>query len=314
MKKYCITLQIITILFFTFTEANASSLPVFVSIAPQKWLVEQIGGDLVNTQVLLDKGQEPHTYQPSPDKITTLFRSRLYFTIGMAFEREIGRKITRNNKAATGPQLIDTTTGIKKISITPLDVHHHDHENYEGRHDKAEPTQEHGDPHLWLDPRNGSIMAAAIAEALATADPKNTAIYQQNYNKLNERLTQLHQELKQQLAPFQGATFYVFHPAFGYFAHAYALHQRAVENEGKAPSPKQLYALVKQAKADKIKVLFVQPQFDKKNALTVAHAIKGKLVVLDPLTENIEQNLRQMANAIQTALTPDTAQRTQKTL
>ncbi len=280
--------------------AHAEPLPVFVSIPPQKWLVEQIGGDLVNTQVLLEKGQEPHTYQPSPEKITTLFRSRLYFTIDMPFEREIARKIIHKKKTEEGLQLIDTTTGIKKIPIVSSSGAHHNHHAHENDQD-----QEHADPHLWLDPRNGKIMATAIAEALATADPKNTAIYQQNNKKVNERLTLLHQELRHQLAPFQGASFYVFHPAFGYFAHAYGLHQKAVETEGKAPSPKQLYALVKQAKKDKIKVLFIQPQFDKKNALTVAQAIKGDLVKLDPLTANIEHNLRQMANAIQMALTPD---------
>jgi zinc transport system substrate-binding protein len=285
--------------------AHAEPLSTFVSIPPQKWLVEQVGGDLVNTQILLDKGQDPHTYQPSPEKITALFRSRLYFTIGMNFEREITRKIT--TKQGTGIQLIDTTPGIKKIPITSSDAHHHHH--HEGHHGETEQSQKHTDPHIWLDPRNGKIMAASIAEALATADPKNATIYQQNYKKLNERLTRLHKELEQQLAPFQGATFYVFHPAFGYFAHAYGLHQKAVETEGKAPSPKQLYALVKQAKADKVKVLFVQPQFDKKNASTVAQAIKGELVVLNPLTENIEQNLRQMVNAIQTALTSDTTRR-----
>ncbi|MGB5684590.1 MAG: zinc ABC transporter substrate-binding protein, partial [Candidatus Electrothrix sp.] len=167
--------------------------------------------------------------------------------------------------------------------------------------------QEHADPHLWLDPRNVEKLASAMTEALATADPNHAAAYQLNLQALKERLTRLHQELGQQLAPFRGATFFVFHPAFGYFAHAYDLHQEAVEIEGKAPSPKQLYALVKKAKADKVKILFVQPQFDRKNAQTVAQAIKGKLAELDPLAEDIEQNLRQMAMAIQTALTPPLA-------
>ncbi len=300
---------LLSCLFFIATaarSAQANPLPVFVSIPPQKWLVEQIGGDLVNAQVLLDKGQEPHNYQPSPEKITALFRSRLYFTIGVAFEREIARKITSNTD--TGLQLINITTGIKKIPILSSDDHHHhDHEEHDDY--ENDQNQEHADPHVWLDPRNGKIMAATIAEALTTVDPKNGAIYQQNYKNLNDRFTLLHQELSQQLAPFKGATFYVFHPAFGYFAHAYALRQQAVESEGKAPTPKQLYALVKQAKADKVKILFIQPQFDKKNASTVARAIKGKLVELDPLTENIEQNLKKMAKAIQTALAPDTVLR-----
>lgn len=310
MKPKIFILSCLLLLATTVLPAHAEPLPIFVSIPPQKWLVEQIGRDLVNIQVLLDKGQEPHTYQPSPEKITALFRSRLYFTIGMPFERQIARKITSHKESHkdtknTGLQLIDITPSIHKIA---LEVHghdghndHHDHQEDEKKYENEELPQEHADPHVWLDPRNGEKMAAAIADALAAADPKHTALYQQNFEKLKKRLTRLHQELEQQLAPFQGASFFVFHPAFGYFAHAYGLHQQAVEVEGKAPSPKQLFALVKQAKRDKIKVLFVQPQFDKKNALTVAHAIKGKLVELNPLQENIEQNLRQMANAIQAA-------------
>lgn len=287
--------------------AHADPLPIFVSIAPQKWLVEQLGGNLVKTHVLLDKGQEPHTYQPTPEKITSLFRSRLYFTIGMQFEREIARKISNKEHSNSGPQFIDVTTNIKRI---PMVSHHHEEEEHEG-HDQhryeetGQPLdQEHADPHIWLDPRNVEKIASAMAEALITADSKHAAAYQQNLKALKERLTKLHQELGQQLAPFRGATFFVFHPAFGYFAHAYGLHQEAVEIEGKAPSPKQLYALVKKAKADKVKILFVQPQFDRKNAQTVAQAIKGRLVGLDPLAENIEQNLRQMAKAVQTALVP----------
>ncbi|MDU9047770.1 MAG: zinc ABC transporter substrate-binding protein [Candidatus Electrothrix sp. Rat3] len=272
-------------------------LPVFVSIGPQKWIVEQLGGNLVETRVLLDKGQEPHSYQPTPEKITSLFRSSLYFTVGMQFEQEIAQKISNKESSNSGPQFIDVTTGIKRI---PLVAHHHKKEG----HEKVKQDQKHADPHLWLDPRNVEKIASAMTKALATADPKHVAAYQQNLQALKKRLTLLHQELRQQLAPLRGATFFVFHPAFGYFAHAYDLHQEAVEIEGKAPSPKQLYALVRQAKADKVKVLFVQPQFDRKNAQTVAQAIKGRLVELDPLAENIEQNLRQMAKAIQTALAP----------
>ncbi len=289
-------------------SAHAEPLPIFVSIAPQKWLVEQLGGNLVETHVLLDKGQEPHTYQPTPQKITSLFRSRLYFTIGMQFEREVARKISNKKSFNSEPQFIDVTTDIKRI---PLVAHHHhkekeeDHrEHDQHQHEEAEQNQEHADPHVWLDPRNVEKIAFAMTEALITADSEHAAAYQQNLKALKERLTRLHQELGQQLAPFHGATFFVFHPAFGYFAHAYGLHQEAVEIEGKAPSPKQLYALVKKAKADKVKILFVQPQFDRKNAQTVAQAIKGRLVELDPLAENIEQNLRQMAKAVQTALAP----------
>lgn len=284
---------------FSVHAVNAEALSVFVSIPPQKWLLEQLGGEFVTAHVLLDKGQEPHSYQPSPDRMTALFRSRLYFTLGMPFEREITEKIedAANADTGTGLRIIDLTKGIKKIPIAGHDHAGEDEMNHEH-------SQEHADPHVWLDPGNLEKMAAIMTEALIETDPKHAAAYQKNLSSLKERLARLHRELQEELAPFRGARFFVFHPAFGYFAHAYNLHQEAVETEGKAPSPKQLYALVRQAKADRVKVLFVQPQFDRRNAQTVARAIKGELAVLDPLAEDIEQNLRQMAAAVRAALSP----------
>ncbi|MCI5143188.1 MAG: hypothetical protein D3909_15970, partial [Candidatus Electrothrix sp. ATG1] len=188
------------LVFTAILPAHASEpLLVFVSIAPQKWLVEQLGGDLIKTHVLLDKGQEPHTYQPSPDKMTSLFRSRLYFTLGMPFEREIARKINSNKGSTAGLQLVDVARGIKKIPLvahqhhegTGEDKQHKEHDHHQ--HGKAgQVQQEHADPHTWLDPRNGIKIAAVMAEALATADPEHAAAYQQHFKNLQKKLSQLH--------------------------------------------------------------------------------------------------------------------------
>ncbi|MCI5221259.1 MAG: ABC transporter substrate-binding protein, partial [Candidatus Electrothrix sp. AR4] len=259
---------------------------VFVSIAPERWLVEQLGGELVETRVLLDKGQEPHTYQPTPENLTALFRSRLYFTVGMEFEREIQRKIESN----AGVRVIDVTVGIKKIPMVRHD-HKHDHKHDRDQHEEAGHRNSNLDPHVWLDPRNLQKMASIMAMEMAAADSKNTAVYQRNLQRVNEKLIRLHQDVRHQLAPFKGTSFFVFHPAFGYFAHAYGLRQEPVEIEGKSPTPKQLYALVRRAKADQVKVLFVQPQFDRKNARAVAQAVGGKLAELDPLAKDPTRNL-----------------------
>ena len=64
--------------------AFASPLQIFVSIPPQKWLVEQVGGKLVSTHVLVDRGQEPHNFEPTPKQVAALFRSQLFFTVDMA--------------------------------------------------------------------------------------------------------------------------------------------------------------------------------------------------------------------------------------
>lgn len=285
-QKLFISLLLLTLLIAP--AVSAAPVPVLVSILPQKWLAEQIGGKLITVKVLLEKGQEPHGMEPTPEQLTALFRSRLYFAIGLEFERGLLEKI---KKAESTVQIINTVAEIKKIPMTEEhDAHGHGHAGL-GL-----------DPHVWLDPQNLQKMASSMASALVKADPTNAAAYQQNAEAVLKELTNLQEELQRKLAPFKGQSFLVFHPAFGYFAHAFGLRQEAVEIEGKSPAPKQLYELIAKAKKEKVKVIFVQPQFDRKNAATIAQAISGKVAALDPLAENIPENLRSMAEQISSAL------------
>ena len=272
--------------------AFASPLQIFVSIPPQKWLADQVGGKLVSTHVLVDRGQEPHNFEPTPRQVAALFRSQLYFTVDMEFEREISRKI---NQSSTSVQIIDVARPIQKIPITGQ-------KHREGSSSPAEESQHNGlDPHVWLAPANLKIMATEMASAMAAVDPANKSVYELNIETVVILLDRLDKEIQHMLAPSAGSTFYVFHPAFGYFAHAYNLNQEAVEIEGKSPSPRQLYSLIKRAKVEEVKVVFVQPQFDRKSAQAVAHAIGGEVVPLDPLSEDVAGNLKIMAEKIQSA-------------
>ncbi|WP_417911521.1 metal ABC transporter solute-binding protein, Zn/Mn family [Candidatus Electronema sp. TJ] len=269
-------------------SAFAEPVPVLVSIAPQKWLAEQVGGSQVSVRALLDKGQDPHGIQPTPEQVTALFRSKIYFSVGLEFERELLAKV---RQSADGVRVADVSAGIKKISMTghdDEDGHSHDHSGL--------------DPHIWLAPQNLQQMAANMAAALKETDPANAAVYEKNLQAVTAALAALDAELKTELAPFKGQAFLVYHPAFGYFAHAYDLRQEAVEIEGKSPSPKQLYDLISKAKQTKARVVFVQPQFDRKNGETVAKAIGGSVAVLDPMAANVPENLRLMAKAISAAL------------
>lgn len=274
----------------TISAALAEPLPVLVSITPQKWLAEQVGGSLVSVHVLLDRGQDPHGMQPTPEQVTTLFRSRIYCAVGLEFEHELLRKI-RQSEAKV--KVADVSAGIHKIAMTE-----HEHGHYE----QGETHSGGLDPHIWLDPQNLQQMAANMATALKEADPAHAAVYQQNLQAVSANLTALDKEIKTTLAPFSGQVFLVYHPAFGYFAKAYGLRQEAVEMEGKSPTPKQLYDLISKAKQEKVKVIFVQPQFDRKNAETIAQAIGGKVAALDPMAGNVPENLRFMAKEISSAL------------
>ena len=169
--------------------------------------------------------------------------------------------------------------------------------NKEGHH------HEGLDPHVWLSPLNLKIMAAEMARAMIASDPANKATYEKNLSETTRILDQVHQKIEQKLAPYQGASFYVFHPAFGYFAHTYHLQQQAIETGGKSPTPRQLSSLITQAKASKARVIFVQPQFDPRSAQAIANAIHGEVVPLDPLAEDVAANLEIMATKIQAAFT-----------
>lgn len=280
------------------STAMTAPLQVSVSIPPQKWLSDQIGGDHVITTVLVARGQDPHTFEPTPRQIAAISRSKIYFTIGMEFEQQITQRL---DAAVAGLTLIDTTTSIGRITIGehgPDSEADHGDRHYDGV-----------DPHVWLSPPNLSRMAEIMAKAMSDADPDHAAIYRENLKQTVATLQQLHHELSLELAPFRGTSFYVFHPSFGYFAKEYGLRQAAVEVSGKSPTPKQLSALIARARQDRVRIIFVQPQFDSRSAAAVARAIDGVVEPLDPLAEDVAANLRTMAARIATALSHDSQAR-----
>ncbi|MGV1098654.1 metal ABC transporter solute-binding protein, Zn/Mn family [Thiovibrio sp. JS02] len=258
-------------------------LDVFVSLPPQGAIVSRIGGPHVRSHVMVKAGQDPHTFEPKPRQVQELAGASLYFTSGLPFETQIGAKL-RDRKNLV---IVDTTAGIAKVTIE--DDHHHGHE-------------EETDPHVWLSPGALAIMAENIGKALCDKDPGNQAVYRENLASLLAEIARCDSRIRKLLAPHAGRTFYVFHPAFGYFAREYGLRQKAVEVGGKSPSPKQLAALIHQAKSEEVKIIFVQPQFETRNAQVIAKAIDGAVVAIDPLSEDILDNLLVMADEIAKAL------------
>jgi len=243
----------------------------------------------------VDNGQEPHTFEPRPTQILDFSRASLFFGVGLEFEQEIMRRLGQNSPDL---RIIDTTEGIHKIA---MEMSGHEHK---GEQEKGE-SQRHRiafDPHVWLSPQNLKIMAANMAAALATEDPEHRRDYENNLQALNRKLDSLDQEISGMLAPFYGASFFVFHPAFAYFGQSYHLQQVAVETGGKSSTPRQLSLFIRRARAEGVKVIFVQSQFDSKSAAVVAAAIGAKVVALDPLAEDVEKNLKIMAERIVQAM------------
>jgi zinc transport system substrate-binding protein len=288
--------------FMTMLPAQAlakNPISVYVSILPQKYFVERIAGEYATIQVLVKPGKSPSTYSPSPDQIKELTTSDLFFRIGVPFENGFLHKI----KAISGAiQIVDTRKG---IALREMKFHDHGDTHEDTEHNETEQEQETNqqdligkDPHIWMSPLLVKTQARTMAAALISFDPENSTTYEQNLGKFIQDLDALHKRLTTTLEPFQGETIFVFHPVFGYFTDTYGLKQMAIETMGKSPRGKQLSAIIKKAKLNKTRVLFVQPQFDRHAAQKISSAIKGSVVSIDPLAFDYLSNMETIAQTI----------------
>lgn len=269
-------------------ENQEGRIGVFVSVLPQAYFAERIGGELVDVDVLVGQGQDPHLFAPTQRQMKNLEKARVYFRIGMPFEETVCRRLASMYENL---RIVDT---LKGIAVREIEVHHHE-------------DADHGemDPHVWMSPKLAKVLAGNMCEALCREDAEHADTYRKNLKELQVDLTQLDEKITAAMEPLKGRTFYVFHPAFGYFAEAYGLEQRAVETGGKAPVAKQIQALVQQARAEGVKVIFVQPQYSQSAAKVIASEIGGVVVPIDPLAKNYIGNLEQVAEKVREALSSD---------
>jgi len=275
------------ILFLTFfvmlTTANAKPI-IFVSILPQQYFVERIAADHVDISVMVKPGENPALYEPSPRQMADLSKASAYFSIGVPFERKWLPKIRQLYPKL---RISKTDIGIKKRILSG---HDHDYEH------KAH--SETSDPHIWLSPPLVMLQARQILLTLQQTLPDHYQLFQKNYHQFINDIVKLDLDLIQILNLTLNKAFMVFHPSWGYFADAYGLHQIPVEIEGKDVRPSQLAKLIEQAKMQNIRSLFVQPQFSVKSATVIAQAIKGKVVMVDPLALDWDINLKSVARKI----------------
>ena len=273
---------------------TGKKLVVFVSIPPQKYFLYQIGGQRLEVQVMVQPGASPATYEPKPRQMAAVSRARIYFAIGVPFEKIWLKKI-----AAANPdmQVVHTDYGIQKIPMAANSIESE-------RQGEKDHQDQHGDldPHIWLSPSLVMIQAQTILNALVEIDPDHRAVYETNTKVFLSKLEALDAEFKNMFAGKQGFQFLVFHPSWGYFARSYGLQQVPIEIEGKDPKPAQLKALIEHAQKKHINVIFVQPQFSARSAELVAKAIGGRVIVADPLASDWSGNLREVAQKLKAAL------------
>ena len=262
---------------------GGGGLTVTVSILPQKYFLERIGGEHVRVNVMVGPGDEPHSYEPKPDQMRALSESVAYFRAGVEFEDAwLGRIASANNEL----RIVDTLAGIERLSAP----------SYPG-HEEQEL-----DPHTWTSPALVRIQARTIYDALAEIDPEHAGVYEANLGQFLADIDALDQDIREALSGFEGAKFIVFHPAWGYLARDYGLEQVPVEVGGQEPSARELAEVIALAKQEGIRVVFTQPEFSARAAETIAHEIGGQVLSVSPLAPDWLGNMRRVASTFRAAL------------
>ena len=272
---------------------KSGKVKVAVGLPPVAYLVKRIGGDAVEVRTMLPEGRSPHDYSPGVREMREAASSRLFFTTGMSFEEKLEASLRRG-----GTKIVDVSRGIDRI---PMEVscdhdHHHGHDHHD---------HEGSDPHVWLNADNACRMAETIRDELCAADPAHSELYKENCRKLIEELRECEKKLKADMAPYKGRRFYVYHPAFGYYAKMLDLHQEAFELDGREITAARLPEVLRRAKADNVRTVFTQPQFNPASvrALEREHGIK--VVPADPLREDLLENFRDLGQALKTGFEAD---------
>jgi zinc transport system substrate-binding protein len=274
------------IIFFNFMvfipTVYSAPIEVFVSILPQQYLVERIGGEQVIVNVMVKPGQSPETFEPSPKMMSIYSRANIYFTIGLPFEQVwIERVASLNNAIKIVPT--ESVSTSEKTETMTMDSHGHKHIM---------------DPHTWLSPSLFLQQASIVLQNLIELSPSKKEMFINNFNKLNEEVNALDDKIEADIKISDKHYFLTFHPAFSYFAQQYGLTQLAIEKDGKEPSAKQIAQIINDVRDKNVQYILVEKQFNQLIPKTIARSIGAQLLVIDPLALDYIVNMKDIADKI----------------
>ena len=264
-------------------SAQAEQKPtITVTLEPLRYFTEGIAGDQYQVVSMVPKGSSPETYDPTPQQLVALNKSQAYFRIGhIGFEQTWMDRLASNS-----PQLkfFDTSKGIDLIHTAG-----HQH----GDHYHAGGVE----PHVWNSTNNAIILAENIYQALSELDTSHQSYYKERLDSLKQTIQQTDRTIRELLQKAH-RTFLIYHPALSYFARDYGLKQISIEDEGKEPSPAQLKTLIETCRKENIHVIFVQQEFDIRNAQLIADELGVTIIPINPLSYDWPTEMINVANAL----------------
>jgi zinc/manganese transport system substrate-binding protein len=263
----------LTVLFSTALAISASAkLNVVATLPDFGSLAREIGGDKVDVVVLAKATEDPHFVDARPSFVVSMRNADVLIDGGA--ELEIGwlpplLQNARNPKIEVGkPGRVEASAGVRLMNV-PTNVTR-----------AAGDVHALGNPHFTVDPIIAKAIAQHIAQSFSTLDAANAAVYDANYKKFEATINAKLQEWGAALLPFKGQNVVAYHDSWVYFAHRFGLNIDIFlePKPGIPPSPSHLTEVIAQMKAQKIKVILVEPFHDRRIAEKVASATGAKVV------------------------------------
>lgn len=282
MKKliYILTLFILSACGNTTQKSEKPILTV--TLEPLRYFTEAIAGDNYEVVSMVPKGSSPESYDPTPQQLVNLSKSQAYFRIGyIGFEQAWMKKLEAN---CPNMKVYNTSKGIDLLR---------DKGHWHGDH-----FHEGGvEPHVWNSTQNALIIADNIYQALCELDSTHQEDYQKRLDVLKQTIRQTDANVRT-LIENADSTFLIYHPALSYFARDYSLKQVSIEEGGKEPSPAQLKALIETCRNENVHTIFVQQEFDQRNAQLIANELGVNIVSINPLSYDWVKEMIRIAEAL----------------
>ncbi len=251
---------------------NAKDIRVVTTLAVFEDLVRRIGGDKVNVHNLTPGTQDAHFYEPKPSDIVKLSKADIFAHAGLDLELWRGPLVeaSRNRKVLPGAEGdLDLSQGVKLLEVptyTPSRA--------------AGDIHIFGNPHYWLDPENGKIIARNIYKKLSSVSPEYETRFRQNLENFNVELDQKIKEWTERLAPYRGFDVTAYHNTWPYFAQRFGLKIDLFlePKPGIPPSGSHIAEVIGKMKERGVKVIIIEPFYPKRYAESVARQT-GALVL-----------------------------------
>jgi zinc/manganese transport system substrate-binding protein len=249
-------------------------LRVVTSLTDLKSITELIGGEKVDVFAIATGFQNPHFVDPKPSYILKLSKADMFVTIGLDLETGWVPPLLNSARNAA---ILQGATGYVDASVNvPLQQVPASVNRGEG------DIHIYGNPHYWLDPAIGKVIAKNICDGLIRIDRDNESFYQDNLKNFDEKIDAKVKEWTAKMQPFKGAKIIAYHNEWVYFEQRFGLKimDFLEPKPGIPPTPSQLAKVINEMKRDNMKVIISSPYFTAESANLVARNVGGKVVTL----------------------------------